>query len=99
MEDLEYVIRDSFQLYKATGILISLLLIVLFQSLLPNRLVFRQLLSNWKVNCSVAAINTLLTSDCRGVLNVQFCTVTVETPTRSFNRALFVGPAATERRF
>ena len=62
MDNLEYVIRDSFQLYKAGGILISLLLIVLFQSLLPNRLVFRQLLSNWKVNCPIAAINTFLTS-------------------------------------
>jgi len=59
---LEYVIRDDFQIYKSGGILISLLLIALFQSLLPNRLVFRQLLGNWKVNCSVAFINTLLTS-------------------------------------
>ena len=62
MDNLENVIRDSFQLYKAGGILISLLLIGLFQSLLPNRLVFRQLLGNWKVNCSVAGINTFLTS-------------------------------------
>ncbi len=62
MGNLEYAIRDDFQVYKAGGILISLLLIVLFQSLLPSRLVFRQLLNNWKVNCSVAAINTFLTS-------------------------------------
>ncbi len=62
MDNLEYVIRDDFQVYKAGGILISLLLIALFQSLLPSRLVFRQLLNNWKVNCSVAAINTFLTS-------------------------------------
>jgi len=62
MDSLEYVIRDDFQIYKSGEILISLLLISLFQSLLPNRLIFRQLLGNWKVNCSVAFINTLLTS-------------------------------------
>ena len=61
-ENLEYLIKDGFQFYKATGILISLLLIVLFQSLYPNRLALQNVLSNWKLNFPIAFLNTLLMS-------------------------------------
>lgn len=61
-ENLEYLVNENFQFYKATGILVSLLLIVSFQSLYPNRLAFQNLLSNWKVNVPIALINTILVS-------------------------------------
>ena len=61
-ESLEHLIKDGFQFYKSTGVLTSLLLILVFQSLFPNRLAFRNLLSNWRVNLPMALINTLLVS-------------------------------------
>lgn len=59
---MEATIAESFQLYKAAGILASLLLIVAFQLLFPNRLSLRQLAANWKVNTPLALIDAGLLS-------------------------------------
>ena len=58
----EAALEESFQLYKGTGILVSLVLIFAFQLLFPNRLSLRDLLHNWKVNAPLALIDTGLVS-------------------------------------
>ncbi len=55
-------LADSFQLYKGAAILVSLLLVVAFQLLFPNRLSLRTLASNWRVNVPLALVDTLLLS-------------------------------------
>lgn len=60
--ELEYLIKEHFQFYKGLGIFLSLSLIVLFQLLHPNRLAFREMFSNWRINIPIAVINALLLS-------------------------------------
>ena len=55
-------LADSFQLYKGIGIAVSLLFVVAFQLLFPNRLSLRTLVSNWRVNVPLALVDTLLLS-------------------------------------
>ncbi len=59
---MEANLAESFQLYKTAGILTSLLLVVAFQLLFPNRLSLRQLAANWKVNTPLALIDAALLS-------------------------------------
>lgn len=59
---MEAELADSFELYKAGGVLTSLLLVVAFQLLFPNRLTLRRLLKNWTVNAPLALIDTALLS-------------------------------------
>lgn len=59
---MDAALADSFQIYKGAGILASLLLVVTFQLLFPNRLTFRRLVRNWTVNAPLAAIDTGLLS-------------------------------------
>lgn len=44
--EFDHLIKENFQLYKGIGISFSLLLIVLFQLLCPNRLAFQEMLAN-----------------------------------------------------
>ncbi len=60
--ELDYALKEDFQLYKAAGVLASLLLVVGFQLLFPNRLALRDLALNWRVNLPIALINTVLMS-------------------------------------
>jgi sterol desaturase/sphingolipid hydroxylase (fatty acid hydroxylase superfamily) len=57
---MEAEVAESFQLYKGAGILASLLLVVAFQLLCPNRLTLRTMVSNWAVNCPLALIDIAL---------------------------------------
>lgn len=59
---MEAAIKEDFQFYKSVGIAASLLLILLFQLLFPNRLTLRKLLANWRVNAPLALIDTALLS-------------------------------------
>lgn len=59
---MEAELAESFQFYKGAGILVSLLLVVAFQLLFPNRLSLRTLVSNWTVNVPLALIDTALLS-------------------------------------
>lgn len=59
---IEATLKESFLLYKSTGILVSFVLIFAFQLLFPNRLSIRTLVSNWKVNAPLAVIDTVLLS-------------------------------------
>jgi len=59
---MEAELAESFELYKAGGVLTSLLLVVTFQLLFPNRLTLRRLLKNWTVNTPLALIDTALLS-------------------------------------
>ena len=59
---MEAELTESFQLYKAAGLLASLVLIVAFQILFPNRLSLRSLVSNWKVNAPMAVVDAALLS-------------------------------------
>ncbi len=60
--EFEYSVEENFQLFKASGMLLSLVLIVSVQLLFPNRLALRDLLSNWRVNVPLALINSGLMS-------------------------------------
>lgn len=62
MINLETLIKEDFQFYKGLGIAISLLLILAFQLLHPNRLAFRHMMRNWQVNIPMALVNTGLLS-------------------------------------
>ncbi len=57
---MEAEVAESFQLYKGAGILASLLLVVAFQLLCPNRLTLRKMVSNWAVNYPLALIDIVL---------------------------------------
>jgi len=59
---VEVELAESFQFYKGAGILASLLLVLVFQLLLPNRLSLRSLVSNWTVNVPLALIATVFLS-------------------------------------
>ena len=59
---MEAELAESFQFYKGTGILVSLLLVIAFQLLLPNRLSLRRAASNWRVNVPLALIDAALLS-------------------------------------
>ena len=62
MVTIEATLKESFQLYKGTGLLASLVLVFAFQLLFPNRLSFRTLARNWSVNVPLAAVDTVLVS-------------------------------------
>jgi len=59
---MEAELTKAFELYKAVGILVSVLFVVAFQLLCPNRLSLQMLVSNWKVNVPLAVIDTALLS-------------------------------------
>ena len=59
---METAISESFQLYKGAGLCLSVLLVLLFQTCFPNRLVLRDALRNWVVNLPLALIDTVLMS-------------------------------------
>jgi len=60
--EFDALFHEDFEFYKGTGFLISAVLVVSLQMLLPNRLGIRDLLSNWKVNVPLALINLVLLS-------------------------------------
>ena len=60
--EFDALIHEQFEFYKGTGFLISAVLVVCLQMLLPSRLAIRDLLSNWKVNIPLAVINLALLS-------------------------------------
>ena len=47
MKDMEEQIQQHFQMYKGVGVLMSLALILLFQTLLPNRRRLQDLVGIW----------------------------------------------------
>ena len=59
---MEAELTESFELYKGAGMLVSLLLVVAFQLLFPNRLSLQTLVRNWKVNAPLALIDVALLS-------------------------------------
>lgn len=59
---LEELLKSDFQLFKVVGVLGSLVLVVGFQVLFPNRLALRRMLQNWRVNVPLAVLNTGLLS-------------------------------------
>ena len=59
---MEAEVVDSFELFKGVGILASLVLVVAFQLLFPNRLTLRTVVSNWTANCPLALIDAALLS-------------------------------------
>jgi sterol desaturase/sphingolipid hydroxylase (fatty acid hydroxylase superfamily) len=73
---MEAELAESLQLYKGAGLLVSLLLVVAFQVLFPNRLTLRSLLDNWRVNAPLAVIDTALLSFlCGACINTWAVTV------------------------
>ncbi len=60
--EFDALFHEDFEFYKGIGFLISAVLVVSLQILLPNRLAIRDLLSNWKVNVPLALINLVLLS-------------------------------------
>ena len=62
MVGVEAALKESFQLYKGAGLAVSLVLVLAFQLLFPNRLTIRTLARNWKVNVPLAAVDTALVS-------------------------------------
>jgi sterol desaturase/sphingolipid hydroxylase (fatty acid hydroxylase superfamily) len=59
---MEAEVVESFELFKGVGILASLILVVAFQLLFPNRLTLRTVVSNWTANCPLALIDAALLS-------------------------------------
>lgn len=57
---LEEIVKRDFQFYKAGAILLSLILVIGFQLLFPNRLAIRNMFQNWKVNIPIAGLNAFL---------------------------------------
>ena len=59
---MDAALKDSFQLYKGSALVLSLVLVVVFQLLFPNRLSMRELARNWSVNFPVVLIDIVLLS-------------------------------------
>ena len=57
---MEELVQQNFQIYKALGVGLSLGLVLLVQTIFPNRLQLRRLLSNWKVNVPLALIDAAI---------------------------------------